>query len=84
MHPSAHLNAIAEMGYKTIAVQVFDERMSERSHAIRIFKQHTAQVQSEIPADRLLTFGMREGWQPLCDFLGVEVPDIPFPKTNSS
>jgi hypothetical protein len=41
-------------------------------------------VQSAIPADRLLTFDLRDGWQPLSDFLGVEVPEIPFPKTNSS
>jgi hypothetical protein len=27
---------------------------------------------------------LREGWQPLCAFLGVSVPDLPFPKTNSS
>ena len=38
----------------------------------------------EIPADRLLTFDLRDGWRPLCEFLRVEVPDIPFPKTNSS
>ncbi len=37
-----------------------------------------------IPSDRLLTFDLRDGWQPLCDFLEVKVPDIPFPKTNSS
>ena len=83
-HPSPHVNAIAEMGNETVAVQVFDGRLSEREHAKRIFLEHIAEVQAAIPADRLLTFDLRDGWQPLCDFLEVEVPEIPFPKTNSS
>ena len=83
-HPSPHVNAIAEMGNETVAVQVFDGRLYEREHAKRIFLEHIAEVQAAIPAERLLTFDLREGWQPLCDFLEVDVPEIPFPKTNSS
>ena len=83
-HPSPHINAIAEMGYQTVSVQVFGDRLSDRDHAIRIFRRHIAEVQSEIRSDRLLTFDLRSGWKPLCEFLEVEAPDIPFPKTNSS
>ena len=83
-HPSPHANAIADMGHETVAVQVFGDRLSDRDHATRIFSRHIAEVQSEIPSDRLLTFDLRDGWNPLCDFLGVEAPDVPFPKTNSS
>jgi hypothetical protein len=43
-----------------------------------------AEVQRTIPSDRLLTFDVREGWEPLCAFLGVPVPVITFPKLNSS
>ena len=83
-HPSPHANAIAEMAYQAIVVQVFDNRLSERDHATQVFREHIAAVQSEIPAHRLLTFDPREGWPPLCEFLEVDVPEIPFPKTNSS
>ena len=31
---------------------------------------------------RALVFRSRDGWAPLCDFLGVQVPDEPYPKTN--
>ena len=31
---------------------------------------------------RALVFSSRDGWAPLCDFLSVEVPDEPYPKTN--
>lgn len=83
-HTSPHVNAIAEMGHRAIEVEIFDNRLSDRDHATRVFRKHIAEVQSEIPAQRLLTFDLRDGWQPLCDFLEVEVPDIAFPKTNSS
>jgi hypothetical protein len=83
-HPSPHANAIAEMAYQAIVAQIFDDRMSDRDHATRVFREHVAEVQSEIAAERLLTFDPRDGWQPLCDFLRVEVPDLPFPRTNSS
>ena len=40
-------------------------------------------VQDTVPCDRLLIFNVKQGWKPLCDFLGVPVPDVPFPRTNS-
>ena len=83
-HSSPHVNAICEMGHEIVAAQVFNGCISERQHATQVFKNHIADVQSDIPADRLLTFDLRDGWQPLCEFLRVEVPDNPFPKTNSS
>lgn len=82
-HPSPHVNAIAEMADQTVA-PIFDNRISDRDHAVRAFNKHIAEVQSEIPANRLLTFDLRDGWKPLCDFLEVDLPEIPFPKTNSS
>lgn len=83
-HSSTHINAIAEMGQQTIAVQVFDDRLADRDHATRVFRRHVATVQAEIAADRLLTFDPRDGWRPLCDFLEVEEPGIPFPWVNTS
>jgi len=83
-HSSPHVNAIAEMAYWTIVAPIFDDRLSDREHATRVFREHIAAVEAEIPARRLLVFDLREGWQPLCDFLGVDVPDTSFPETNSS
>ena len=37
-----------------------------------------------IPPERLLVFDVTEGWEPLCAFLGVPVPDGAFPRTNST
>jgi hypothetical protein len=35
-----------------------------------------------VPADRLLDYRVQEGWEPLCRFLDVKVPDEPFPRVN--
>ncbi|HZU61036.1 MAG TPA: sulfotransferase [Solirubrobacteraceae bacterium] len=42
------------------------------------------EIQREIPSDRLLVWSVQEGWEPLCEFLGVPVPDTPFPRLNDS
>lgn len=81
---SDFINALSEMAYQTIEVPVFANRLDDRAYAIGVFNAHIAQVQAEIPKERLLTFDVRQGWTPLCDFLGVAAPDNPFPKTNSS
>lgn len=31
---------------------------------------------------RLLEFRVEEGWGPLCEFLGKEVPEVKFPRGN--
>ncbi|RFB05467.1 sulfotransferase family protein [Parvularcula marina] len=46
------------------------------------FIAHEQAVKAAIPADRLLVFQAKEGWAPLCAFLGQPVPDTPFPRTN--
>lgn len=46
------------------------------------FEAHVAAVKAAIPADRLLVFHVKEGWEPLCAFLGAPVPDGDFPRTN--
>ena len=39
-------------------------------------------VKAAIPPERLLVFEARDGWEPLCAFLGVPAPDGPYPRTN--
>lgn len=56
----------------------------ERESNIRIFEEHNRKVMETVPADQLLVFSVKEGWAPLCEFLGVEVPDEPFPHLNES
>lgn len=50
--------------------------------AKRIYREHNQRVREVVPPDRLLEFSVKEGWAPLCKFLGVDVPDEPFPRVN--
>ncbi len=48
------------------------------------FNKWVDEVKRYVPKERLLVFEVKEGWKPLCDFLGVPVPDIPFPRSNDT
>jgi len=67
-----------------ISEQTFGGRPDDRDIAIAAFRRRTEEVKAAIPSSRLLVFEARQGWQPLCDFLGVETPDEPFPRVNDT
>ena len=63
--------------------KTFNGRFEDKAYAIEIFRQHIEEVKKYVPADKLLVYDVKEGWEPLCAFLGVEVPkDKPFPRLN--
>ena len=41
-------------------------------------------VRSIVPPEKLLEMELGDGWAPLCGFLGVPVPDEPFPRVNDA
>lgn len=47
------------------------------------YDAHNAAVRAEVPADRLFEYQPGDGWAPLCDALGVAVPDAEFPHENT-
>jgi hypothetical protein len=44
----------------------------------------TDEVRANVPAERLLVWDVTQGWEPLCEFLELPVPDEPFPNVNDS
>ena len=44
--------------------------------------RHNEEVKASVPADRLLVWEVTEGWEPLCEFLGVDVPSEAMPHAN--
>jgi Sulfotransferase domain len=51
-------------------------------HLIQGMRRHNEQVTETIAPERLLVWEVGEGWQPLCEFLGVDVPAEPLPHAN--
>jgi hypothetical protein len=62
---------------------LFNGKFADKAHAIRIFNEHIEQVKQNVPAEKLLIFNVKEGWEPLCNFLGIPIPEgVPFPHVN--
>jgi hypothetical protein len=63
----------------------FDGRFEDKAHATGVFSRHNEEVKRTVPADRLLVYEVKEGWGPLCSFLGVPIPEgKPFPHLNDA
>lgn len=43
---------------------------------------HIQNVRNAVPKERLLEFDVKQGWEPLCNFLDLPIPDVPFPHVN--
>ena len=46
------------------------------------YREHNERVQAVIPKKKLLIYNVKQGWKPLCDFLGCDVPELEFPREN--
>ncbi|KAH9905695.1 hypothetical protein F4778DRAFT_675369 [Xylariomycetidae sp. FL2044] len=54
----------------------------DEARARTAYDAYFREVRELVPAERRLEYEMGSGWEPLCEFLGVEVPDVPFPQAN--
>ena len=78
------VTGIARLADEIVWKDTFDGRFEDRSYAIEAFRRHNEEVRRRVPPERLLVYDVKEGWAPLCDFLGVETPDEPFPHLNDT
>jgi len=57
----------------------------QKAPSIASYEAHNARVREVIPSKQLLEYSVKEGWEPLCNFLEIEdCPTVPFPKSNSA
>jgi hypothetical protein len=67
-----------------IVDNTFGGDIENAEHAKQTFETHNAKVQATLAPERLLVFEASDGWEPLCEYLGVPVPAEPYPQTNST
>lgn len=72
------------MAKKIIYERTFDGRTDDADHCMAVFKRHNEEVRRAIPAERLLVYESGQGWEPICKFLGLAVPDSEYPRVNST
>lgn len=78
------VTGIARLADRLVWEDTFEGRFEDRAHAIETFRHHNEEVRRRVPPERLLVFDARDGWAPLCAFLGVALPDEPFPHLNEA
>jgi hypothetical protein len=64
--------------------QRFSDRLDDRNAMLAAFEKHNDAVRAGVPSERLLEWSSADGWEPICERLGVPVPTAPFPRTNTT
>lgn len=82
--PEGHMGDVMRMVHQLISEKTFGGKMHDEAHVKSVYEQHNAKIIDSVPADKLLVYKLGDGWEPLCAFLGVPVPDSPFPRINST
>jgi hypothetical protein len=62
----------------------FTPNWQDETEAKRAYEAHNAAVRAEVPADKLIDWRPGDGWEPICEKLGLPVPSEPFPHVNTT
>jgi hypothetical protein len=85
MSPVADGESYYHMIETLIYERIFDGKFADRRYALDVFERHIQEVTERVPREKLLVYDVKEGWEPLCRFLGVEEPaGQPFPHLNDT
>ncbi|KAK4499853.1 hypothetical protein PRZ48_008039 [Zasmidium cellare] len=80
------LNSYVARTVQKVNLGYFHAKNAEEilANAGGVFETHYEEIRekcAETPG-RLLEMRIEEGWEPICEFLGKDVPERPFPRTN--
>ena len=56
----------------------------KKEDIIKAFIEHNEHVKATCPPDKLLVFEAKDGWEPLCKFLNLPIPNVPYPHVNDT
>ncbi|WP_444934586.1 sulfotransferase family protein [Microbulbifer sp. JTAC008] len=68
---------------KYIVDKTFSNDFS-KDHARIIYYSHMNNIKEIIPESNILFLNVKDGWEPLCEFLSCEKPNSEFPKENKA
>jgi hypothetical protein len=60
------------------------ERWDDPAHAMTAYEQHNDDVRRAFSPQRLVEWQPEDGWAPICEALGVDIPEEPFPHINTT
>lgn len=68
----------------TMFTRRFTLDIQNKAAAIAAYEAHNRAVREHAPAARLVEWHPGDGWAPICQALGLAIPDLPFPHVNST
>jgi hypothetical protein len=71
-----------DMSRKLVWGRTLKGVMDDRAKAVARYNAYIEEVKAAVPPQKLLIYKVTEGWVPLCEFLGVALPNEPFPNLN--
>ena len=63
---------------------MLDAFESGKVEAVKYYHDWVEHVKRTVPPNRLLVFESKQGYEPLCKFLNVPIPEEPYPFVNDS
>jgi Sulfotransferase domain len=71
-----------------MALDMFAKRFTpdwqDETKAKAAYEKHNADVRASVPADRLIDYRVGDGWEPICEKLGLAIPSEPYPHLNTT
>ena len=71
-----------DMSRKLVWGRTLNGVMGDKAKAVTRYNAYVGEVKAAVPPEKLLIFKVSDGWEPLCAFLGVAMPDRKFPNVN--
>ena len=72
------------MTHELIFDRAFPGDVDDKDYVLGVYRSHIETVQRSVSEARLLVYDVKQGWAPLCEFLGVDVPIQEFPHRNAT
>jgi hypothetical protein len=69
--------------WQTVSKARFTDQINDEAAAKAAYERHNAEVRASVPADRLIDWQPGDGWAPICEGLGLPIPETPFPHVNT-
>ena len=81
-HPDPIKREKGGLARRLILERTFQGKYQDKEYAIAVYQKHNQHIMDTVPKGRLLQFNVKDGWEPLCAFLNMPIPEESFPQVN--
>lgn len=63
--------------------KLFGTNLKDKQKIVGAYTKYNEDVETKMQSRQFLLYTVKDGWEPLCNFLNVPIPNVPFPMKNS-